>query len=434
MTETKKPMDVARASRLLAAARSYVVMRDMLHGGALMLMESRYGVPGEDGFPSFCETAATDGGTLFFNFEFAIELGAVDEVAAVLAHEACHKNCLHPWRRGDRHPVLWNVAADHVVNLIVEEMGYKLPKWAIKDGKYAGWSVEAVYSDLLSRLRGRGLGPGPVNVGNGGGKGKGKGTGDGEGLDGKARQALGVPDDWKPDVVDAPVMSSDDEEAIKAELQQVQAASIQAATIAEKRMGSLPAGMRTVIEQIAMPQLDWRALVHQYLTELVQNDYSWSRISRSYLASTEGTVAAPSSWSEAMGTLLCVRDTSGSVGAEAFAQFNGELTALFKASEFQRLVILDCDAAVHEVLDTDKEPFVSVPTERRGGGGTSFRPPFEWLEEQGIAPDLLVYLTDCYGRYPDEAPAYPVIWVCEGEGYRDERYAPPFGDLATISA
>ena len=283
-----------------------------------------------------------------------------------------------------------------------------------------------MYSDLLLGLRGRGLGPAP------GGPGLGDGTVDG--LDAEQRQSLGIPDGWKPDVLDAPVLAGGSEDEIKAEMQQAQTAAIQAATIAEKRAGSLPAGMRTVIEQIAVPQLDWRSLVHQYLTELVQNDYSWSRISRTYLASTDGMVAAPSSWSEAMGVLVCVRDTSGSVGVDAFAQFNGELTALFKAAEFQRLVILDCDAEVHPVLDTDKEPFVSVPIERRGGGGTSFRPPFEWLEERGIVPDLLVYLTDCCGSYPHEAPAHPVIWVCEGEMYRDKRYAPPFGDLATISA
>ncbi len=45
-----------------------------------------------------------------------------------------------------------------------------------------------------------------------------------------------------------------------------------------------------------------------------------------------------------------------------------------------------------------------------GGGGTDFRPPFEWLEEQGITPSCLVYLTDLDGPFPEIPSHYPVMW------------------------
>jgi predicted metal-dependent peptidase len=45
-----------------------------------------------------------------------------------------------------------------------------------------------------------------------------------------------------------------------------------------------------------------------------------------------------------------------------------------------------------------------------GGGGTSFVPVFDRIHEDGIQPDMLVYLTDTYGSFPAQEPDYKVIW------------------------
>ncbi|MFA7097204.1 MAG: VWA-like domain-containing protein, partial [Gammaproteobacteria bacterium] len=55
------------------------------------------------------------------------------------------------------------------------------------------------------------------------------------------------------------------------------------------------------------------------------------------------------------------------------------------------------------------------PREFRGGGGTSFRPVFEWLEREGRRPDLLVYFTDAQGEFPPQEPDYPVLWLVKGK-------------------
>jgi predicted metal-dependent peptidase len=44
-----------------------------------------------------------------------------------------------------------------------------------------------------------------------------------------------------------------------------------------------------------------------------------------------------------------------------------------------------------------------------GGGGTDFCPPFQYVQDQGIRPECLVYLTDLYGPFP-AAPEYPTLW------------------------
>jgi len=44
------------------------------------------------------------------------------------------------------------------------------------------------------------------------------------------------------------------------------------------------------------------------------------------------------------------------------------------------------------------------------GGGTDFRPVFDWVAREGETPDGLIYLTDMYGCFPS-APGYPVLWA-----------------------
>ena len=63
-----------------------------------------------------------------------------------------------------------------------------------------------------------------------------------------------------------------------------------------------------------------------------------------------------------------------------------------------------------------------------GGGGTDFGPCFEWLDEHGIRPQTLVFLTDLCGSFPACAPAYPVLWASTGS------QKAPFGEVIPMQA
>lgn len=53
-------------------------------------------------------------------------------------------------------------------------------------------------------------------------------------------------------------------------------------------------------------------------------------------------------------------------------------------------------------------------------------PPFRWVDENGIEPKGLIYLTDlCCNSFPVE-PDYPVLWVT------DLQKAAPFGETLRI--
>ena len=96
------------------------------------------------------------------------------------------------------------------------------------------------------------------------------------------------------------------------------------------------------------------------------------------------------------------------------------------------LPIVDHAGALHffrnvsELLDVF-ERGESIAIEPKGFGGTDFRPVFKWVEEEGITPSCLVYLTDMAGTFPTHGPDYPVLWG-DTEGYAP----PPFGEHVRI--
>ncbi|MCG8428709.1 MAG: VWA-like domain-containing protein, partial [Chromatiales bacterium] len=93
-----------------------------------------------------------------------------------------------------------------------------------------------------------------------------------------------------------------------------------------------------------------------------------------------------------------------------------EINAL-KGQLRARVTLLACDAALAEGAPWVFEPWeeFTLPETFKGGGGTSFEPVFEWVEQQGMQPESLVYFTDAEGAFPQQEPHYPVLWLIKGK-------------------
>jgi predicted metal-dependent peptidase len=89
----------------------------------------------------------------------------------------------------------------------------------------------------------------------------------------------------------------------------------------------------------------------------------------------------------------------------------------------KEVIQIDADAVIHSVrsLTRDDLPLSFKPL---GGGGTDFRKPFEYLEEEGIEPACLIYLTDLECDDFPEEPSYPVLWACT-----ERTDSVPFGEV-----
>ena len=145
------------------------------------------------------------------------------------------------------------------------------------------------------------------------------------------------------------------------------------------------------------------------------------------IAATSGQVSIfPVSMREGVGEIAIAVDCSGSVNGRQLRLFEAEVRSILEGQRPERVYVLYFDAAVQKV--ETYEAGQRVDLQPVGGGGTEFGPCFEWLDERGILPQTMVFLTDLYGGFPDSAPAYPVLWASTG-GRRA-----PFGEVIPMQA
>ena len=92
-------------------------------------------------------TMATDGKSILWSPDWVDTIDQ-EETVGVMAHEVLHIILKHPLRRGNRDPLLWNIATDFAINQILIDAGFKLPEGALIDPQYKGLTAEAIYDRL----------------------------------------------------------------------------------------------------------------------------------------------------------------------------------------------------------------------------------------------------------------------------------------------
>lgn len=168
--------------------------------------------------------------------------------------------------------------------------------------------------------------------------------------------------------------------------------------------------MARMIDHLLQPQLPWRMLLARYLTPSARDDFSYMRPSR-----RQGDFILPSLRSHQIDLVIAI-DTSGSIGEVELEEFLSEINAI-KGQIRARITLHACDAALAESGPWLFEPWedLRLPEDFKGGGGTSFKPVFDWVRQQGMPPETLVYFTDAEGEFPEEIPDYHVIWLVKGK-------------------
>ena len=170
---------------------------------------------------------------------------------------------------------------------------------------------------------------------------------------------------------------------------------------------------------------DWQDLLRQYMQAVAATDYTWSRPNMRFI---DSGLYLPSLHGEGMGPVVVAIDTSGSVDDEHVNRACAEIFAISQDVEPERIWVIQCDTQVQDVLGFDA---FDVPEEIliKGRGGTKFQPVFDKVEDMGLTPDVLIYLTDMgVSRMPDD-PGYPVLWAVENEGQEAQV---PFGDSIVV--
>ena len=362
------------------------------------------------------QTMATDGVSLFYNPDFVATLPAA-ELCGVLAHEVLHPALQHHVRRGNRSPVRWNKACDFAINPLVVDAGLSLPKDILLEDRFRGMSAERIYNLLAEEEDGGG-----------------QQSEDGEDSESTTSNDVEGKDDEDnvPDapvtpggigqVLDAPAAEEADGKTGDEQARDWQIAVEQAETLS-KLAGKVPAGLDRSLEGAEEARVDWRELLRRSWSQTGVADYSWLRPSRRHI--WQG-LYLPGVIREGVGEVVIAVDCSGSVSARQLSLFEAEIQSILEGQRPELVRVLYFDTLVHKVdVFQAGQPIKLAPV---GGGGTDFRPCFDWIEENAVRPDMVVFLTDLYGTVPNERPAYDVIWASTGA-----REA-PFGRLVPMHA
>jgi predicted metal-dependent peptidase len=393
--------------------------------------------------PGSLPTMATDGSRIVYNPAFVDQLKPA-ELEGTLAHEVLHCALGHQCRRGERDPELWNQAADFAINPILLGNSFTLPTGALVDPAFSNLSAEEIYARLLLRRGGGGAAPKQepqqtnAGVGVAGGSQEAHGAGrpdpkansptqsvskqagptKGKAPDPRSTQSGGFGEVW--DATDEQGHPASPAEKRRQEHEWSIAA--EQALRSAKACGQEPAGVDRPLSENRQSRQDWRAILRAFVAATTPSDYRWTPPNRRYIASG---LYLPSVERRGLGEIVIAVDTSGSIGRLDLEQFAGEISAISDEAKPEAIHVLYCDAAVQSAQQFG--PSEAVRLEPKGGGGTDFRPAFEWVAENDIAPVCLIYLTDlCCDSYP-EAPEYPLLWVT------DSRRSAPFGETLRIS-
>jgi predicted metal-dependent peptidase len=361
------------------------------------------------------KTMATDGISIYYNPDFVETLNAAT-LCGVLAHEVLHPALHHHLRRSGRDPKRWNEACDYAINPLLLDAGLHLPEGVLVDHRFREMSAEQIYNKLQTEAERE---PGDQDEVE---DSEGDGTADPASVLGNS-DAISAPvtEGGIGQVLDAP---SPDEETptVDEQVREWRVAVNQAVTLA-KQAGKIPTGIHRTLDGVAKAAVDWRELLRRLWSETTPADYSWMRPNKRHIWCG---LYLPGVTRESVGDVAIAVDCSGSVNSRLLRLFEAEIRSIIAGQRPQRVYVLYFDAIVHKVETFEAGQCVSL--EPKGGGGTEFGPCFTWLEEHGIVPQTLIFLTDLYGSFPPSEPCYPVLWASTGG-----RKA-PFGQVVPMQA
>ena len=316
-------------------------------------------------------TAATDGRTITYNPEFFGSLSE-GERNFVFLHEVLHILLFHWKRRGDRDPLLWNIACDYVVNAYLERM-----KWEMKSnniafekpangcffqGYYDGRSVEQFYNELLEQN--------------------------------KHRKALiyynKVQISVKPgDLLKAGNLSEAEELETERKVRELIKETV-------KRRGTARSSFipDVLFEMVKTKRLPWHKLLYEFLQEREDEESSYLTPERKYIH-MDLIIPGLSKCEDELGEIWAFIDSSGSINSNELGQFTTQLYRI--ASEFHcTFNVAYWDTEVTDVYLKVKKRSDILELRPHHSGGTDINCVYRYIRENNINPGIMLILTDGY--------------------------------------
>jgi predicted metal-dependent peptidase len=349
-------------------------------------------------------TIGTDGRSVIWCKPYVDTLG-LDELIGVMAHEVMHVVAFHHLRRGQRDPLIWNIAADFAINPSVTQSGFILPE-ALSDYRYESMDAETIYNHLikLDKNTMKQL----INQF--------------KGQQGKDGESYGHGVGWVSDQKNQDGSGMTPSEVKQAERKQK--AANEAAAVAHRKMcGNMPAFLKRMLDELLKPRVNWREALAQFVEINAKSDYNWSRPNNRFV---KDNVYLPQIYKPEIGTVVNGIDASGSIGPKEIQIEVSELQGILWAYEGVTLQVIFFDTRATEPVEiTEDTDIKKLKVDM--GGGTDYKPFFAKVEQRDLDPVCIIVLTDGYcDSFPAKPPEVPVLWILIN---KNPNFNPPYGDV-----
>lgn len=319
-------------------------------------------------------TAGTNGLEIRINPAFFESLNPKQRVFLLL-HETWHVAFMHVTRCFDFNydPEKWNYAADYVINIMLVDEGHEFIQGGLLDEKYRGWDADAVYRDLPDPPKM------PQNILHG--------DIQNPGSNGDSQDGAGGP-------------TADE---IKVKTAEVLARATMQADMAQQA-GSVPADIRRAVEEARNPKLPWNVVLEQYMSERIQDEYSWNKRNRRF-----SHVYLPGLDSEGMGEVRCYLDASGSVSQKELSLQVAEMKYIKEVANptVMALHAFSTELGREQRFERDEEIEFDVDA----GGGTCVQPIMRDLAEHEETEVAVIFTDGCFSMPDTSHLQCDLVWV-----------------------
>jgi predicted metal-dependent peptidase len=238
----------------------------------------------------------------------------------------------------DNHYV-FNMAADHAINLLLEEDGFSFTsglEGALKDSKYQNWSIQQIYEDILKQTP-------------------------------NSQQATSTQQKEKTDSIwGSDIIPMSDEEqtqnSVKYAMNVMQSTQAYTKKCQSSSLpGNLPNDLILLLDKFTKTKVNWVTSLNKFLTSYSNRDYSYKRQSRKSqcnLPQRGLNLCDP-----ALGNVNIYWDVSGSVADHEISQMNAEVTKIKEVYNPDNLSVICFDTEISSEYSVTNEEKYQITQE-----------------------------------------------------------------------
>jgi len=358
-------IDQPEIERKISKAKSLLILDHPFFGTAVTCCPIIY----TDVVPTASMTMM---GQLRINPTFVAPL-SVKNLQFLLAHEAMHYMLSHVLRRKHREPKAWNVACDKVINDMLIDAGVGVfIEGGVTMANARNYAVEELYDEKDSCG-----GEGPGGTGN----------------------DIGDPVDENGNPLEKSQVHALEAQA---KIQVAQSAK------AAKALGKLPGSIQCILDEIVSDKTPWHEILQRFMTSKIKEGCSWQRPNRRFMG--VGLYLPGADYRPRLGHVVIGIDTSGSICQQELNEFAGHVNGILDLCGPEKVTVVYCDFEVNHVDEYTPED-LPINLSSPGGGRTSFKPVFDYIDTHFLEPEIVVYLTDGYGDQDCFTSHHETVWV-----------------------